>query len=139
MFAYVLVIAYHSYVSGRAAGLAMCCASSCSCSSAEELAPPALRTDGFTLVLYGVVMVALAIMVDALAAERRRTARHLGRLYRALEGVVGDPSLSATTDSIADAARAAVERLVGRRLPRPRRRRGRRAGRRATAASPPTP
>jgi signal transduction histidine kinase len=108
MFAYALVIAYHSYVSGRAAGLGMCCACLVLVLVAEALAPPAERTDGFTLVLYGVVMVALAIMVDALAAERRRTARHLGRLYRALESVVGDPSLSATTDSIAEAARAAV-------------------------------
>jgi signal transduction histidine kinase len=108
MFGYVLVIAFHSYVSGRAAGLSMCCASLVLVLLAEALAPRSARTDGFTLVLYGVVMVALAIMVDALAAERRRTARHLGRLYRALENVAGDPSLSATTDSIAEAAREAV-------------------------------
>ena len=108
MFAYVLVIAFHSYVSGRTAGLTMCAASLVLVLAAEGLAPSAQRTDGFTLVMYGVVMVALAIMVDGLAAERRRAARHLGRLYRALEGVADDPTLSATTDSIADAARIAV-------------------------------
>ena len=75
---------------------------------AEALAPAASRTDGFTLVMYGVVMAALAVMVDALASERRRAARHLGRLYRAIEALDHDPTLSATTDSIAEAARAAV-------------------------------
>ena len=109
MFAYALVIAFHSYVSGRAAGLTMCCASLVLVLAAEGLAPEAVRTDSFTLVLYGVVMTALAIMVDALAVERRRAARHLGRLYRALEGLAEDPSLSATTDSIAEAAREAVD------------------------------
>ena len=108
MFAYVLVIAFHAYVSGRTAGLAMCAASLVLVLVAEALAPAAERTDGFTLVMYGVVMAALAVMVDALAAERRRTARHLGRLYRALEALDHDPTLSATTDSVAEAARAAV-------------------------------
>ena len=108
MFAYVLVIAFHAYVSGRTAGMAMCAASLVLVLAAEGLAPAAERTDGFTLVMYGVVMAALAVMVDALASERRRTARHLGRLYRAIEALDHDPTLSATTDSIADAARSAV-------------------------------
>src|SRR5688500_16835067 len=85
MFAYVLVNAFHAYVSGRTAGLAMCAASLILVLVAEALAPATERTDGFTLVMYGVVMAALAVMVDALATERRRTARHLGRLYRAIE------------------------------------------------------
>lgn len=109
MFAYVLVIAYHAYVSGRTAGLAMCASSLVLVVLAEALAPASDRADGFTLVMYGVVMVALAVMVDALAAERRRTARHLGRLYRAIEALDHDPTLSATTDSVAEAARAAVD------------------------------
>ena len=109
MFAYVLVIAFHAYVSGRTAGLAMCASSLVLVLLAEGLAPRPQRTDGFTLVMYGVVMAALAVMVDALAVERRRTARHLGRLYRAIEAVDADPALAATTDSIAEAARAAVD------------------------------
>ena len=108
MFAYVLVIAFHAYVSGRAAGLGMCAAALVLVLMAEARAPAGLRTDGFTLVMYGVVMAALAVMVDALAVERRRTARHLGRLYRAIEAVDDDPALSPTTDSIAEAARVAV-------------------------------
>ena len=108
MFAYVLVIAFHSYVSGRTAGLAMCASSLVLVLLAEGLAPAADRTDGFTLVMNGVVMVALAVMVDALATERRRAARHLGRLYRAIEALDHDPTLSATTDSVAEAARLAV-------------------------------
>jgi signal transduction histidine kinase len=108
MFAYTLVIAFHAYVSGRTAGLSMCAASLVLVVTAEWLAPSAVRTDGFTLLLYGVVMAALAVMVDALAVERRRTARHLGRLYQAIESVDDDPTLSATTDSIAEAARTAV-------------------------------
>ncbi|HUP84253.1 MAG TPA: ATP-binding protein [Acidimicrobiales bacterium] len=108
MFAYVLVIAFHAYVSGRAAGLTMCVASLLLVLLAEYLAPANQRTDGFTLVLYGVDMAALALMVDALAVERRRTARHLHRLNRAIESVADDPTLSATTDSISQAARIAV-------------------------------
>ena len=108
MFAYVLVIAFHAYVSGRTAGLAMCAASLVLVLAAEARAPDSVRTDGFTLLMYGVVMAALAVMVDALAVERRRTARHLGRLYRAIESVDDDPALSPTTDSIAEAARVAV-------------------------------
>ena len=111
MFAYVLVIAFHAYVSGRAAGLGMCAASLVLVLAAEARAPAEARTDGFTLVMYGVVMAALAVMVDALAVERRRTARHLGRLYRAIEAVDDDPALSPTTDSIAEAARVAVDAL----------------------------
>ena len=111
MFAYVLVIAFHAYVSGRAAGLGMCAASLILVLVAEALAPRSDRTDGFTLVMYGVVMAALAVMVDALAVERRRTARHLGRLYRAIESVDDDPALTPTTDSIAEAARIAVGAL----------------------------
>lgn len=120
MFAYVLVIAFHAYVSGRTAGLVMCAASLLLVLLAELLAPATERHDGFTLVMYGVVMVALAVMVDALAAERRRTARHLSRLYRAIESLAADPSLSATTDSIAKAAKEAVNAgAVAIFLPRP--------------------
>ena len=112
MFAYVLVIAFHSYVSGRTAGLVMCAASVALVLAAEGLAPAADRIDTFTLLMYVVVLLALAVMVDALALERRRTARHLGRLYRAIESVDDDPALSATTDSIAEAARSAVGALA---------------------------
>ena len=108
MFAYVLVVAFHAYVSGRVAGLTMTTASLALVALAEWRAPVALRHDAFTLVMYGVVLVALALMVDALAGERRRTARHLGRLHRAIESLAAEPSLSATTDSIAEAAKQAV-------------------------------
>ena len=108
MFAYVLVVAFHSYVSGRAAGLSMVAAALSLVGLAEWRTPAALRHDDFTLVMYAVVLAALAVMVDSLATERRRTTRHLNRLHRALASLAVEPTLSATTDSIADAAKQAV-------------------------------
>jgi signal transduction histidine kinase len=109
MFAYVLVVAFHSYVSGRTAGLSMVAAALVLVGLAEWRTPVAQRHDDFTLVMYGVVLAALAVMVDSLANERRRTARHLNRLHRALASLAAEPTLSATTDSIADAAKRAVD------------------------------
>lgn len=108
MLAYALVVAFHAYVSGRTAGLTMAAGSLVLVGVAEWQAPVEARTDAFTLVMYVIVMVALAAMVDALAHERRRTARHLARLHVALEGLAADPSLAVTTDSIAEAAKQAV-------------------------------
>ena len=108
MLAFTLVIAFHAYVSGRIAGLFMAAASLAIVGTAEISTPPADRLDAFTFVMFATVLCALAVMVDALAVERRRTARHLGRLHRALESLAAEPSLSATTDSVADAARLAV-------------------------------
>lgn len=108
MLAYALVVAFHAYVSGRTAGLAMAAGSLVLIGVAEWQAPAGARTDAFTLVMYVIVMVALAVMVDALAHERRRTARHLARLHVALEGLAADPSVAVTTDSIAEAAKQAV-------------------------------
>ncbi|MDQ3106301.1 MAG: ATP-binding protein, partial [Actinomycetota bacterium] len=112
MFAYVLVVAFHAYVSSRTAGLAMCAASLALVGVAEWRSPPALRHDAFTIVMYAVVLATLAVMLDALAAERRRTARHLGRLHRALERLDAEPTLSATTHSIAQAAQHAVNAIA---------------------------
>lgn len=66
----------------------------------------------YALVTSGLLMVATAVLVDRLAAERRRTARHLARLHAALQGLAADPSLSVTTDSIAEAAKQAVDALA---------------------------
>jgi signal transduction histidine kinase len=108
MFTYGLVVAFHAYVSGRTAGLAMGGGSILLVGLAEWRAPVATRLDAFTLVMYAAVTVAMALMVDALATERRRTARHMARLHRAVESLDLDPTLEATTDSIAEAAKQAV-------------------------------
>jgi signal transduction histidine kinase len=108
MFAYVLVVAFHSYVSGRTAGLSMVAAALVLVGLAEWRTPIPQRHDEFTVVMYAVVLAGLAVMVDSLATERRRTARHLNRLHRALGSLAAEPTLSATTDSIADAAKRAV-------------------------------
>jgi signal transduction histidine kinase len=112
MLAYGLVVAFHAYVSGRTAGLSMAAASLALVGLAEWRAPAADRSDAFTIVMFAVVTVAMAVMVDALAQERRRVTRHLARLHQAMSGVVADPSLAATTDSIAEAAKAAVRAMA---------------------------
>ncbi|MEA3077737.1 MAG: two-component system, OmpR family, sensor histidine kinase KdpD [Actinomycetota bacterium] len=108
MFAYALVIVFHAYVSGRTAGLTMGAACLALTLAAELRVPQADRHDAFTLVMYAVVIVSLAVMVDALAAERRRTSRHLNRLHIALDALGPDLSLPATVESIAAAAQHAV-------------------------------
>ena len=108
MFAYTLVVVFHAKISGRAAGLVVGGGAVGLVLLAEWGAPADERHGAFTVVMFGVVLAALAVLVDALAAERRRTARHLSRLQRALEHLAAEPTLSATTDSIASAARDAV-------------------------------
>jgi signal transduction histidine kinase len=108
MLGYGLIVAFHAYVSGRAAGLTMAAASLALVGLAEWAAPAGERSEAFTIVMFAVVMVAMAVMVDALAVERRRAARHLARLHQALAAVAAEPSLVRTTDSIAAAAKAAV-------------------------------
>jgi signal transduction histidine kinase len=112
MLGYALVVAFHAYVSGRTAGLAMAAASLVLVALAVGRAPAAERSDAFTIVMFAVVMVAMAVMVDALALERRRVTRHLARLHQAMQGVAADASLATTTDSIAEAAKAAVQAMA---------------------------
>jgi signal transduction histidine kinase len=108
MFAYPIVIVFHAYVSGRIAGLVMGGAALGLTLAAELRAPQIERHDAFTLVMYAVVLVTLAVMVDALALERRRTSRHLNRLHVAMDALGLELNLASTVDSIAAAARGAV-------------------------------
>ena len=109
LFAYFLVVAFHAYVSGRTAGLVITGGAAVLALVAEHLAPPSERLSSFTLGMFVVVLLALAIMVDALAVERRRAARHLVRLHESMAQLGSGPDLAATVESVAAAARHAVD------------------------------
>lgn len=111
MFGFTLAVAFHAYVSSREAALFITVGVLTITGVAEWRAPAAERLSEFTLFMYAVVLVALAVMVDALAAERRRTARHLARLHRSLEALTSAPGLRATVDAVAETARAEVDAL----------------------------
>lgn len=108
MTAYVLMVAFHAYVSGRTAGLLVTVGVLAVGTIAELRAPPSERVEAFTIVMYATVLVALTVMVDGLAGERRRLVRHLSRLHDALQGVSADPHLPGTLESVARGAKEAV-------------------------------
>ena len=108
MTAYVLMVSFHAYVSGRAGGVLVTSGVLAVGAAAELLAPPSERFDGFTVVMYAAVLFALTLLVDGLASERRSLIRHLSRLNDALQGVSPDPDLRGTLESVSAGARDAV-------------------------------
>lgn len=108
MVAYVLMVGYHAYVSGRAVALMVVAGVLAVVGIAHALAPETDRIDPFTLVMYAAVLVGLTVMLDGLAAERRALVRHLSRLHDALGEVTAEPDLDRTLNSVAVAARDAV-------------------------------
>ncbi|HEX7169155.1 MAG TPA: ATP-binding protein [Acidimicrobiales bacterium] len=109
MTAYVLMVGFHAYVSGRAAGLVVVGGVLAVMATAEVLAPRQQRLDAFTIVMYAAVLVAFTVMLDGLAAERRRVVRHLSRLNDALAALTSEPALDRTLDSVAESAKDAVD------------------------------
>ena len=109
MVAYVLMVGFHAYVSGRSAGLIVVAGVLAVLAVAEALAPRAERLDAFTIVMYAAVLIAFTVMLDGLALERRRLVRHLSRLNDALASLTSEPDLERTLDSAASAAKEAVD------------------------------
>jgi signal transduction histidine kinase len=108
MVGFVLMVAFHAYVGGRAAGFAVIAGVVAVGALAEWQTPPADRSNSFTVVMYVAVLVGLTVMLDGLGAERRRLVRHLSRLHAALQQVSAAPSLKETLDSVGATAREAV-------------------------------
>jgi signal transduction histidine kinase len=111
MFAALLTITFHTYTCGRSAGLILSAGVIALAVGLEVTAPVEHRLEWFTVVLYGVILAVLTLMVDGLARERRREARHLARLHRALRSLAPAPDLETTLRSVSEAVREAVGAL----------------------------
>jgi signal transduction histidine kinase len=98
---FVLGVAFSTYVVGRTLGLWLAAGAVPAAIVADYLAPDADRVDGATLVAFAVAVPLLAIVVDRLTAERRRTTAALAQLHDALGAIEAQPDLAATLDSIA--------------------------------------
>ena len=109
MGAYTLMVSFHAYASGRTAALLVTAGILAVTGVSEVVAPAAQRLDAFTLVMYAFALIGLTVMLDGLAAERRSLVAHLTRLNMALGAVTPDPDLKQTLNSVAAAARDAVE------------------------------
>lgn len=108
LFAALLLITFHTYTCGRTAGLLLGTGVMALAVAVRFASPAEHRLVWFTLVLYGVILGLLTLMVDGLARERRREARHLARLHRALRSLAPAPDLEATLRSVSEAVREAV-------------------------------
>jgi signal transduction histidine kinase len=98
---FVLGVAFSTYVGGRTLGLCLSAGAAAAALVADALAPEARQVDGATLAVFVVLMPLLAIAVDRLTAEHRRTSGALARLHDVLGAVEAQPDLSATLESIA--------------------------------------
>jgi signal transduction histidine kinase len=109
MTGYVLMVAFHAKVHGRAAGFIVTGGVLTVGVFIEWRAAPGLRASAFTIVMYAAVLIGMTVMVDGLTRERRQLIRHFSRLDEALQSLSADPALSATIHSIAAAAKDAVD------------------------------
>lgn len=111
LFAAILTITFHTYTCGRSAGVLLSGAVIALAVAVQVTAPPQHRLAWFTLVFYGLILGVATLMVDGLASGRRREARHLARLHRALRSVAPAPDLETTLKSVSEAVREAVDAL----------------------------
>lgn len=109
---YVLGVTFSTYVGGRMLGLCLSAGAAAAAVVADALAPEAHRVDGATLAVFVVLLPVLAIAVDRLTAEHRRTSGALARLHDVLGAVEAQPDLSATLDSIAASIAHTVDATV---------------------------
>lgn len=109
---FVLGVAFSTYVAGRTLGLWLSVGAVSAAVVAVYLAPEADRVDGATLLAFAMVVPLVAVVVDRLTAERRRTATALSRLHDELGAAEAQPDLAATLDSIASSIGHAVHATV---------------------------
>lgn len=107
LFGYLLLVAFHTFLGGAVLGIAtaLCVAS---LAGASELIAKSRAVDGYTLLMFLVVLVILAVIIETATQERRRTARFLARLQHAISQVPAAPDLGDTLQAVAGAARQAV-------------------------------
>lgn len=106
---YLLVVAFHTSVGGLRFGGAVIALAVPLAVVAEAVASEPLVATGYSLVMFAAAAVILAGIVEASTRERRRSARFLTRLQRAISEVPAAPDLSDTLDSVCRAARRAVD------------------------------
>jgi signal transduction histidine kinase len=109
---FVLGVAFSTYVGGRTLGLWLSAGALVAAVIADYLAPEANRVDRATLVAFAIVVPLVAVVVDKLTAERRRTAAALSRLHDELGAAEAQPDLIATLESIASSIGHAVDATV---------------------------
>lgn len=108
LFGYLLLVAFHTFLGGLGLGLVVTAGIVSLGVAAEVLATERMLSD-YTLGMFAVVSVLLAVIVDSATRERRQAARFLARLQRAIGEVSATPSLDETLDSVVAAARRAVD------------------------------
>jgi signal transduction histidine kinase len=109
---FVLGVAFSTYVGGRTLGLSLSAGAVAAALVADALAPEAHQVDGATLAAFVVLLPLLAVAVDRLTAEHRRTSGALARLHDVLGAVESQPDLSATLDSIAASIGQTIDATV---------------------------
>jgi signal transduction histidine kinase len=109
---FVLGVAFSTYVGGRTLGLCLSAGAVLAAVVADSFAPEADRVDSGTLLAFAVLVPLVALVVDRLTAERRRTAAALSRLHDELGAAEAQPDLAATLDSIASSIGHAVDATV---------------------------
>jgi len=109
---FLLGVAFSTYVGGRTLGLCLSASAAAAALVADILAPEAQRADGATLAAFVVLLPLLALTVDRLTAEHRRTSGALARLHDVLGAVEAQPDLSATLDSIAASIAQTIDATV---------------------------
>jgi len=105
---YALVITFHSCLGGLALGLGLAAPVLLATGVAAVLSPNDDRPGALTLMMFAVVVPALALAVEGLMRERRRSGARLARLHDALGAVAIEPDLHSTLESIVTAVRTAV-------------------------------
>lgn len=105
---YLLVVAFHTSVGGVGFGATVVALAVPFAVVAEVLASAPLVV-GYSLAMFAAAATILTGIVEASTRERRRSARFLARLQRAIADVPAAPDLSDTLDSVCRAARRAVD------------------------------
>ena len=108
LFFYVLGIIFYTCLGGATLGVLLSAAVIPFAVIANVMASGDDAVSTFTLVMFLLLLPSVAIIIEALTQERRRTAARLARLHDALRAVTVQPDLQVTLDSIVESARDAI-------------------------------
>ncbi len=113
LFTYIIGVTFYTCVAGFALGFWISIAAIPCAFVADALAPAKDRLGSFTLVMFAILLVCIAGIIDGLTRERRRTAAGLARLHEAMRSVTATPDLTATLDSIVESLDEAISATSG--------------------------
>jgi signal transduction histidine kinase len=108
LFFYVLGIIFYTCLGGMALGVLLSVAVMPFAVIANVMAPGDDAVSTFTLVMFLLLLPSVAVIIEGLTQERRRTAARLARLHDALQAVTVQPDLQVTLDSIVASAGDAI-------------------------------